>query len=76
MLLPNKTIPYSESVIARFPLVLRFLRTHRGQADASRMYGELKESFPSVHAFVQTLDCLFALGKITLNKDTGGLTLC
>ena len=74
MLLPNKTIPYGESVIAKFPIVLGFLQ-RRGSTSANVLYGELKKSFSSIHAFVQTLDCLFALGKIECTED-GGLTLC
>lgn len=74
MLLPNKTIPYSESVISKFPVVLRFLQMH-GQTKVGVMYGELKKSFSSIHAFVQTLDCLFALEKIKFNED-GELLLC
>lgn len=74
MMLPNKTIAYRESVIAKFPLVLKFLR-EKDSVNAGVLYAALKKEFSSIHAFVQTLDCLFALGKINFNEN-GALRLC
>lgn len=68
MMLPNKTITYSESVIAKFPLALKFLQKQKS-VKAGVLYTELKKEFSSIHVFIQTLDCLFALGKIKFNND-------
>lgn len=68
MMLPNKTITYNESVISKFPLVLEFLQNKKS-VKAGFLYEELKSQFKSIHVFVQTLDCLFALGKIKFNND-------
>lgn len=68
MMLPNKTITYSESVISKFPLVLKFLQNQKS-VKAGILYEKLKNQFQSIHIFVQTLDCLFALGKIKFNDD-------
>ncbi len=75
MMLPNKTITYSESVIAKFPLVLHFLQKEKS-AKAGVLYSNLKNEFSSIHVFVQTLDCLYALGKITFDEETLEIVLC
>lgn len=67
-MLPNKTITYSESVISKFPLVLKFLQNQKS-VKAGILYEKLKNKFQSIHIFVQTLDCLFALGKIKFSDD-------
>ena len=75
MMLPNKTIPYNESVIAKFPTVLHFMQRH-GAVKPTVLYESLKKAFSSIHVFVQTLDCLFALRKIKFAENTGELVLC
>lgn len=74
MMLPNKTITYNESIISRFPVVLQFLQNH-SSIKAGKLYSKLKKNFPSIHIFVQTLDCLFALGKIKFD-DNNEVVLC
>lgn len=74
MMLPNKTITYDESVISKFPLVLQFLK-NQGPIKAGKLYSKFKKYFSSIHIFVQTLDCLFALGKIKFD-DNNEVTLC
>lgn len=74
MMLPNKTITYNESVISKFPLVLKFLQNQKS-VKAVVLYEKLKNQFQSIHVFVQTLDCLYALGKIKFN-DEMEIALC
>lgn len=74
MMLPNKTITYNESVISKFPLVLKFLQDQKS-VKAGLLYEKLKNQFQSIHVFVQTLDCLYALGKIEFN-DEMEIALC
>lgn len=73
-MLPNKTITYNESVISKFPLVLKFLQNQKS-VKAGVLYEKLKNQFQSIHVFVQTLDCLYALGKIKFN-DEMEIVLC
>lgn len=73
-MLPNKTVTYRESVISKFPLILQFLQNHKS-VKAGELYGKFKKEFSSIHIFVQTLDCLFALGKIKFD-DNNEVTLC
>ncbi len=51
MMLPNKTITYSESVISKFPLVLEILKNQKS-AKAGILYEKLKNQFQSIHVFV------------------------
>lgn len=74
MMLPNKTITYNESVISKFPLVLKFLQ-NQNSVKAGVLYEKLKNQFQSIHVFVQTLDCLYALEKIKFN-DEMEIALC
>lgn len=74
MMLPNKTITYNESVISKFPLVLKFLQNQKS-VKAVVLYEKLKNQFQSIHVFVQTLDCLYALEKIKFN-DEMEIALC
>ncbi len=73
MLLPNKTVSYKESIISRFPVVLKFIS--QKSVPVTELYQNLKKEFSSICMFVQTLDCLYALGKIDLNSE-GELFLC
>lgn len=75
MLLPNKTISYNESVLMLFPLILH---TIEKQPDISviELYNSLKEECTSVIQFTQSMDCLFALGRIDFSAGSGGLVLC
>lgn len=74
MMLPNKTISYDNSVIAKFPLVLKLLHTQKS-VKAGVLYKSLKKEFSSIHVFIQTLDSLFALGKIKFNENEE-ISLC
>jgi len=74
MMLPNKTISYDNSVISKFPIILKLLQNKKS-VKAGVLYKSLKKNFSSIHVFVQTLDCLFALGKIKFN-DNEEIALC
>ena len=74
MMLPNKTISYDNSVISKFPIILKLLQKKKS-VKAGVLYKSLKKNFSSIHVFVQTLDCLFALGKIKFN-DNEEIALC
>jgi len=71
MLLPNKVVTFSESVISRFSLILALLE----QKDISPkvLYDAVKTNFKDVGDFLEVLDSLYALGKINYNKEQGVL---
>ncbi|MBQ7764378.1 hypothetical protein IJ384_03300 [bacterium] len=66
MKLPNKIISYKESVISKMPPILKFL----DKSDKSILdtYKQVKHLFNNVQDFIDTLDCLFALNKISITE--------
>jgi len=75
MLLPNKTISYNESVLMLFPLILHTIETSP-EIKVIDLYETVKKECTSIIQFTQSLDCLFALGRIDFSAGTGGLVLC
>ena len=69
MLLPSKITNYKKSIISKFVPVLEVL----SKKDKSPMalYKSTRSHFSSVDEFVETLDCLYALGRIELDKEYG-----
>ena len=67
MRLPNKAIPYSKSVIARFPQILEIVSkkdiTPKKLLDTINPDG--KQDMADI---LSALDCLYALGRIKFNK--------
>ncbi|WP_442879025.1 ABC-three component system middle component 7 [Chryseobacterium sp.] len=68
MKLPNKVITYNESIISKFPIVLTILR--KVDCRAIELYSQVKNQIEDIDDFIDVLDCLFALGTITLNEKT------
>lgn len=69
MRLPNKIYSYKESTLVNFPKILKIV----SETDISpaRLYQRCKGSFSDVNDYVETLDCLFALGVIELDEEYG-----
>ena len=67
MRLPNKVIPYANSVIALFPNILGAL----AQKDMSpnQLFKITHSKKNDMADFLSALDCLFALGKIELIEE-------
>ena len=40
------------------------------------LFESCKKDFENITEFIQTVDCLFALSKVKLNKVTGEIELC
>lgn len=74
MFLPNKTIPYSDSVIARFPIILKALKDNNQNIHS--LYKKNKKKFLNIQNYVETLDCLYALNKIEFDKTKEEIRLC
>lgn len=62
MLIPNKLYTYKESVISKFPVILRILS--RGDCSVSDLYQRVRCEVSGTSEFVEVLDCLYALHKI------------
>ena len=71
MKLPNKIISYKESVLSRFPLVLSVLSENPvGVYDLVEL---TKDSFTDIEEYMDTIECLYALKKVTFDDESGVL---
>lgn len=61
MILPDKLFSYNESVLSKFPIVLRELK--KSSVDAAELYHAVKNKMADVSEFIEVLDCLYVLGK-------------
>lgn len=65
MKLPNKVTPYKESTISRFPIILKCLKNK--DHTVISLYNEVNDKM-SIREYIDALDCLFILDKITLKE--------
>ena len=71
MKFPNKVTPYQASILAKFPMVLVLLEQQ--DMKPGDLYKKIKSKVSDVGEFLEILDCLYALGKIELNREGGAL---
>ena len=64
MRLPNKVISYNESIISKFSIILNLLKSK--DYKVMELYEKIKADL-DIECFIETLDCLFALGKIVID---------
>ncbi|MEI3336982.1 MAG: ABC-three component system middle component 7 [Clostridium sp.] len=69
MKLPNKLYSYSESVISKFPVVLSILRKE-GSLTILQLYDKVNRKIGNIDEFIETLDCLYLLGKIEYDYES------
>jgi hypothetical protein len=62
MQLPNKITTFNESVLSKFPAILRFVE--KGNVPVLELYNAVHAETEDVETFLEVLDCLYALGKI------------
>lgn len=69
MRFPNKITSYNESILSKFYPILQLL----SQQDISpyNLYSYTRKSFSSVCEYIDALDCLFSMGKISLIEEKG-----
>ncbi|MBQ7243134.1 MAG: hypothetical protein IJS52_02915 [Bacilli bacterium] len=67
MRLPSKFTPYKQSVISKFPIVLEALET--SDMTVMTLYKKVKSNMNGLKEFMEILDCLFILKKITLEEE-------
>ena len=75
MVLPGKNAVYKDSVISKFPIILSILCEEKF-CKIIDLQNRTKDQFFSISEFVQTLDCLYALGKIELSEKKDGVYIC
>lgn len=60
-MLPNKFMPYAQSLLSKLPLLLESRATRCVQ-----LYVEHAENFDSIDEFILALDVLYVLGRIEI----------
>ena len=68
MKLPSKAISYSNSVLSKFVPILDIIV--RGNISPNSLYILTKKQFTNIEEYIDTLDCLFALGIINMNEKS------
>jgi len=59
---PNKVTTYRQSIISKFPIILKVLETQ--DYSVGSLYNKVEKKMDGPEEYVQVLDCLFFLGKI------------
>ena len=67
MKLTSKITSYRESVLDRFPPILSVLQS--ADTRVFTLYETTMDHFNSIEEFLDTLDCLFALRKVTYDTE-------
>jgi hypothetical protein len=67
MQLPNKITTFNESILSKFPVVLRAVEN--GDMPVLKLFNAVKTETEDVETFLEVLDCLYALGKIDFNEE-------
>lgn len=69
MKMPSKVTDYKESTLANLPKILKEL--NKQSMNPHQLFKATRRNFDDVGEFVESLDCLFLLGKICFDKETG-----
>ncbi len=72
MILPNKLIRFEDSIISRIPCLLK--KVEASDQNLMGLYEDTKKSFADINQYILTLDVLFVLGKIKLDKESRNIT--
>lgn len=70
MKFPSKITSYSESILSKLPIILDALLKYK-KINVLFLYNEIKKNFVSYKEFIDALDCLYALNKISLDRSKG-----
>ncbi|ETJ98397.1 ABC-three component system middle component 7 [Propionimicrobium sp. BV2F7] len=67
MRLPNKLFSFEESTLANLPVILQLLES--GPMPVLDLYHGVEASFGGVDEFLDTMECLYALGAVEINDE-------
>ena len=62
MRFPNKVTTYKQSIISKFPLILKELE--KQDHSVISLYSKVEKKIDGPEEYIQLLDCLFFLSKI------------
>lgn len=71
MRLPSKIFSYDESIVAQFPVLLQMLSD--SPMPVRQLYELTRGYWESIGAYIEALDCLYALGRIRFDDNKENL---
>lgn len=67
MLFPNKLCSYNDSILSKFPSVLKIIK--KKPLTVLELYRKVVNDIAGVNEFIDILDCLYALQKIKYDDE-------
>ena len=71
MILPSKLFTYSQSVLPKMVILIKEIK--KRDQGVLELFQQVQDEFDGVDEFVETLDGLYALGKIELDSNRRAL---
>ncbi|WP_342503881.1 ABC-three component system middle component 7 [Lysinibacillus sp. FSL L8-0126] len=72
MIVPNKVINFSESIIGKMPFILKCLS--KEEMTVKELFFDTQDYFDDIDEFIYALDALFLLDAVTVDFDKGVVT--
>lgn len=72
MIVPNKVISFSESIIGKMPIILEYLS--KQDMTVKELFFTTQDYFEEIDEFIYSLDVLFLLNAIKVDFDKGVVT--
>ncbi|CAH0222380.1 hypothetical protein SRABI96_02444 [Peribacillus sp. Bi96] len=72
MIVPNKVISFSESIIGKMPIILKCLS--KEEMTVKELFFTTQDYFDEIDEFIYALDALFLLDAIKVDFDKGVVT--
>ncbi|EFV74820.1 hypothetical protein HMPREF1013_04846 [Bacillus sp. 2_A_57_CT2] len=72
MIVPNKVIRFSESIIGKMPIILEFIS--KQDMTIKELLLATQDYFDEIDEFIYSLDVLFLLDSINVDFDKGVVT--
>lgn len=67
MQLPNKLFTYNESILSKFPIILKALE--KEPLTVGSLYIKLQKQIPSINEYIEILDELYSLNRVEYNDE-------
>lgn len=72
MIVPNKVVRFSESIIGKMPIILEYLS--KQDMTVKELFFTTQDYFEEIDEFIYSLDVLFLLNAIKVDFDKGVVT--
>ncbi|MCM3732352.1 hypothetical protein M3196_11835 [Fictibacillus nanhaiensis] len=69
MIVPNKVIPFNESIVGKMPVILKELK--KEDIKLTELYLKVQEDFEEIDEFIYSLEALFLLDAINVDFKKG-----